>query len=293
MPEPCAGLNSKARVQPNLKTQDFDPYKYYLKIHFDAVHLGIKVVKCDKCNKGFSNKNSLKCHIKSIHQGKKTFGCKYCDKKFYSNTNARRHTQNVHFGQYSNSSFCHVCNKSVNHMKLHLKTVHSDEIFECLQCGIKYKHQVSLTRHNNEKHQNLNKNSFACDFCQKVFMQKSKLKIHIDLVHCRKNESKCMQCDKTFASEIGVRAHMKNTHNSENLTRCELCGKYFKDVNQHYNNVHETKRTFQCDSCPSTFGTKANLNCHMNRNHALKVYDCDFCGKKFNSRISLKDHLPS
>ena len=28
MPEPRAGSNSKARVHPNLKTQDFDPYKY-------------------------------------------------------------------------------------------------------------------------------------------------------------------------------------------------------------------------------------------------------------------------
>ena len=28
MPEPRAGSNSKARVHPNLKTQDFDPYKF-------------------------------------------------------------------------------------------------------------------------------------------------------------------------------------------------------------------------------------------------------------------------
>ena len=28
MPEPRAGSNSKARVNPNLKTQDFDSYKY-------------------------------------------------------------------------------------------------------------------------------------------------------------------------------------------------------------------------------------------------------------------------
>ena len=52
---PCTRCNYKAKQ------------KHHLKMHLDAVHLGIKEYMCDNCDYKASQKGQLKRHLDGIH----------------------------------------------------------------------------------------------------------------------------------------------------------------------------------------------------------------------------------
>ena len=54
--------------------------------------------------------------------------------------------------------------------------------------------------------------------------------------------------------------------------------------------VHETKNTYNCDSCGKDFGRKG-LNRHIQTVHGnLKEFKCDICNKVFGRKSIMKQH---
>ena len=49
-----------------------------LKMHYNAVHLGLKPHKCDECEKSFSQKVHFNVHKQTVHEGRKDHQCGQC-----------------------------------------------------------------------------------------------------------------------------------------------------------------------------------------------------------------------
>ena len=53
--------------------------------------------KCDRCPKGFADKNRLDDHM-NVHLGIKPWSCDKCGQTFVNDSNRRAHIKSVHFG---------------------------------------------------------------------------------------------------------------------------------------------------------------------------------------------------
>ncbi|CAL4142273.1 unnamed protein product, partial [Meganyctiphanes norvegica] len=63
-------------------------------------------LKCNQCNKAFSNIKLLEMHSR-IHNGDKPYPCSQCDKAFINNSSLKRHTK-THTGEKAHhcSQYC-------------------------------------------------------------------------------------------------------------------------------------------------------------------------------------------
>lgn len=71
-----------------------------LKIHYRALHLGVKVFECAECSppKSFSQQSNLTRHIDSVHRRERPFKCKFCTtpRAFSQNRDLQRHISAFH-----------------------------------------------------------------------------------------------------------------------------------------------------------------------------------------------------
>lgn len=55
-------------------------------------------------------------------------------------------------------------------------------------------------------------------------------------------------------------------------------------------NNSNKRRSFKCDLCPSSFGSKMELEEHINSHTGVKPFTCKICGANFNRRSTLWNH---
>lgn len=75
----------------------------------------------------------------------------------------------------------------------------------------------------------------------------------------------CSYCDKTYLSKYSLKMHVTVAHMEPEFI-CELCCAKFplKDrLQQHLNIFHYDSKPFQCDYCQKLFRTKINLKKHI------------------------------
>ena len=60
-----------------------------------------------------------------------------------------------------------------------------------------------------------------CNFCEKSFLTKTILELHMKSVHDKK---RCEFCDEEFASDKNLKSHVYN-HHSKVSFQCNLCEK--------------------------------------------------------------------
>ena len=114
-----------------------------------------------------------------------------------------------------------------------------------------------------------------CVSCDKVFKDKSYLKLHMKRMHLKIKDHFCDNCDKSFSTKSQLNTHLP-THTDNN---------------------------FPCYMCGVKLSRKINLINHMKSLHAKSVekpkikqamsekLPCDICGKLFNSNKTLKKHV--
>lgn len=163
---------------------------------------------------------------------------------------------------------CKICSKKFlgsNDLRKHHR-IHTDERpYECNECGKAFRQAVCLKNHIACKHSPglQSKNIYVCDYCQKAFPIKERLKLHL------------------------------RTHTGDRPYECEYCKKKFArggQLNQHLR-THTGQKPYVCYVCNSAFTCSANLRLHMNRHLEIRDFICDICGKSFFRRDALKKHL--
>ncbi|XP_046615728.1 zinc finger protein 267-like [Neodiprion virginianus] len=136
-----------------------------------------------------------------------------------------------------------------------------------------------------------------CKYCNKVFLRKQKLMIHMR-VHKQEmlNDPsvtvyKCVTCPKIFVDKVLYQKH-RNVHDPAcwNRFRCEICCRAFGDrfKLKSHETIHNGTKPYQCDICGHTFNRNANMIRHRAK-HSEQT--CRFCDNVFKSMQILRKHL--
>lgn len=134
------------------------------------------------------------------------------------------------------------------------------------------------------------KKPFACSQCDKIFVRKESLDIHLS-VHSKIKPFICEICCKTFANEKHLKYH-KRFHNT--LYQCDYCAKSFivpSKLERHLR-IHTKTKPFVCpiENCGKSFSDKGNLEGHKLCHSNQKKFKCDMCSKTCRTNSQLKDH---
>ena len=143
-----------------------------------------------------------------------------------------------------------------------------------------------MTRH---RKIHINKNSHACDICQKEFLRKDGLSAHIN-THLKIRSYQCDKCPESFYSSSSLSKH-KNKHKGG--FECKVCGKGFARkyfLERHEKEVHVVHASFSCDKCGHTFKRKACLEVHIATNTREDSYYCNVCYEDFSSKCLMIKH---
>ena len=229
------------------------------------IHSGNKDFECTECGKKFAQYASLYNH-KLTHTGAKPYVCEICQKRFSSNWKLKDH-RNIHTGA---------------------------QPYQCTEdrCGNRFSSKDGLLRH---KLKHRTDRPFACDRCEKCFVDKSALTRH-SYTHNRTNNGDrpfiCEDCGKTFAN-LGYLTTHRKIHSK--LFVCDICSKEFSK--SHSLKIHKWRhagvKTIFCTDCGKAFVSKPDLKPHKLTHTKNKTLVCPQaeCGKSFARHIELKRHL--
>ena len=127
---------------------------------------------------------------------------------------------------------------------------------------------------------------FACNMCNKIYVNKDKLKKH-RLVRHYGFTFDCNECSSSFSSRDLLKGHIASAHAGVNLT-CESCDQGFKGLR---NLEYHKQRKVSCNKCDFT-ACPRKLIIHKNLNHHPNYIDglfrcskCEFTTKKSRTLI--------
>ncbi|XP_054746875.1 zinc finger protein 432 isoform X2 [Anastrepha obliqua] len=134
---------------------------------------------------------------------------------------------------------------------------------------------------------------FTCDYCQKVFKNRSRMLTHRRSHEPNRPKFECEECGRLYATKQAKDVHIRTFHNRSGL-KCPICGKVYViskllEVHMRY---HTGDFPYVCDLCGQKFAQMCHLNTHKNVKHNSVRYSCEHpgCGKFFTSSASLRNH---
>ena len=137
---------------------------------------------CPICEWNFVLFNSCALHIKVEHLGwkqRKILKCNNCEKCFTQHSLLVTHQVADHQGI---RTLCPICDKPVRKIRTHFQMVHSSsKNFPCFNCGKKFQRKFEMYRHNSRVH--LGIRDHPCDMCGKRFGDKKDMVRHRNAVH--------------------------------------------------------------------------------------------------------------
>lgn len=133
-------------------SRNFSSYEMYQK--HQAIHKGDRLHCCQYCGKKYSYLGSLKLHFRTNHPEHKPYKCVVCGKTF--------------------STF----HQRFLHMREHKDYRDPIRPFKCSFCPGRFKHKMSLQRHERLKHFNESLIGFRCEKCNKEFTSGQNLLRH-------------------------------------------------------------------------------------------------------------------
>jgi len=136
---------------------------------------------------------------------------------------------------------------------------------------------------------------FLCKICFKKFLSISAIRAHIKFFHYKLNVFICpyKTCKKTFINKYRLKTHI-NIHRGIKTFECNICKKKFTENGNlltHYV-THSNIKPYKCDLCENQFKTVPQLKNHYkNIHYILNFYKCIFCYKTFRLKAEYKHHL--
>lgn len=183
--------------------------RYALKQH-NLTHTQDVTDFCNKCGKGFRNKQVLLYHTRRYHtSAEELFHCDICGK-----TCITKHFLRSHLTTHSSERpfTCQICEKTFktkNLLNVHSIGHTTRRTHMCEICGNRYKSLNNLRSHHNIMH--TIKKSYKCSFCAKAFKLRQRLLTH-ERQHTGMKPYKCHICSKKFTSLLYKTKHLKRTH---------------------------------------------------------------------------------
>lgn len=227
---------------------------------------GEKKYTCSICTKSFTRIYGLKYHMFK-HADSKLFLCSKCGKSFHTSNGLRQHLiSHKDIAQFK-CGFCNKTYKSRQSLKEHFRVAHSSnrKLFVCVECGKSFTAKSTLMMHV-KSHNGVKQ--FACTQCPKSFTRASYLRAH-STVHMgtqRPRPFKCTHkdCDRSFVTKHSLSVHIAHTHTSERPHRCDICYKGFATASglKTHRDSHMNKDIF-CTRCGKRVANKRVLQKHI------------------------------
>lgn len=204
---------------------------------------GGKKVKCNLCNKQFSNRKSLQQHLFGVHlnDDEKRFACNECERRFWKKSELRAHLR-IH--RNCKPYHCKVCSKTfrqLGHVKEHLLS-------------------------------HASRGKFSCPLCLQEFKTKSTLRRHV-FGHCKMFPFKCpvVTCSSRFSTISLLNVHFRECaeKNGKDFI-CKICDKDLLDMKSAITHMklHEKDEVYLCVTCDERFTSPINLCWHkIHSNH--------------------------
>ena len=154
--------------------------------------------------------------------------------------------------------------------KKNSKARNIEKKFKCDKCDASFLGKQALTYHCDKVHH-------ICNYCKKVFKEKSTMLKHINGVHLKIQPYVCNECEKAFSKKPNLQRHVKLIHLKLQPPKpyiCNECEKAFPEkgkFQRHVDSVHLKIKPFKCQYCEHGFGDKRTLQKHILRFHQSLV----------------------
>lgn len=164
--------------------------------------------------------------------------------------------------------------------------------YVCVYCRQAFIFVDQFRDHNSLRHSD--EKPFHCHYaeCNKSYVHRRNLQIHIERVHEKRKCYKCGFCDKEFYLKTIYTNHLR-VHTGEKPYKCKYCSNRFKESGQlvyHEKVVHKKIKKYHCDYCCKRFGRPFELKVHIRTHTGEKPYKCEHCQKRYSRRSYLKKH---
>ena len=267
-------------------------------------------VKCDICDRSYSNEQSLSVHKSITHRKRDTnslrkcrkdnekttpFKCDICHRSYSNKKSLRMHKYNCHKIRIKT-----ICKRTE-------KDVKERQYFKCDFCDSKFSNLKWYRVHKKAKHDITTRKK--CPKCPKLILSDIRYEVHLHM-HQNNGVFKCWHngCDSEKSSETEAMNHLYRHKVNEKFEEnpnekfkfpcdwpgCDYKGRSMYWVGQHKIMRHypddDTTRKFACEhpGCGKKFKTKKYLSSHLETH---KTVQCEHCGKDYKGDLSLRAHV--
>ncbi|XP_055525266.1 zinc finger protein 33B-like [Wyeomyia smithii] len=267
--------------------------------------------KCYVCkSESMGTPDALRAHLE-VHLDQLPYTCTICVAETIVINSIT--TLNIHKRMHENPYKCPQCDRCYANKRAvdgHIQSYHSEENTPspsiCDKCGKVCRSLTSL-----KYHERLHTSACACEFCGKLFVDRHKLRRHIERKHEKLKKYECYLCHKKLCSMDAVQVHFKTIHSTK-VVNCEYCGKRYpselslryhlkkheKDPNSkfscdwknYYSEIvtGENKPSKKCNLCGAVVKAIAP---HMRSVHFPKEYRCNICESVYKSKNTYDIHV--
>ena len=215
-----------------------------------------------------------------------------CSEFFWKTETLDSHKAKAH-GIHKTFS-CNICTWSSKFKQLAKKHHENKHLnlnlnsYICTECGEGFKSQQVLKHHMKKE---LGIYDYKCKQCEYKTITNVQLEIHIVNKHTKAFRFICSECGKGFAERFFLKFHMSR-HTGERNYKCKFCENRFrlKEVLKRHENIHLNIKPYECNMCPKKFGGQNNLQVHIKRHLNQKDYLCPRCEKGFIEPAGLRNH---
>ncbi|XP_053698248.1 zinc finger protein 83-like [Sabethes cyaneus] len=307
-----SSVTRKRNMVRNLEELKVKRKRRRISVHDDESRPKVNDHKCYICrSESLGSAKALLEHL-TVHLDRTPYSCTECKMETIVLKSVR--SLNVHLKMHAQPMKCEYCDRRYCDERArdyHVKTFHLGESAPCPsaceQCGKVCKSISALKSHMRD-----HRLSLKCEYCEKIFHRRNKLKEHITRVHEKAEKYECNLCHRVVHSLESYNSHLK-MHMSEKTYECDLCPMKFytagnlglhkrihsgnanykphKDWSGHYTVYHEPNqdKIYTCKLCGKTYTkTVMKINNHL-KNH-FKEIKCDRCDLKFVNDSQLKTH---